>query len=162
MNALAKASPRGLLEIGAGTGYWAWYAQQHGIDVIATDPHPPPSTRQPLVRRHPGMAPILAHDHNIVSHQPSRTLLIVWPTKNETWPVQGLDLYAQAGGEKRRLRGRAADGKTAMTPSTPGSERSPDASTAPTAFPTRLHLGVSRRMDTHGTSRATAMARLSR
>lgn len=32
---------RGIVEIGAGGGYWAWQLQQAGVDVVAYDPYPP-------------------------------------------------------------------------------------------------------------------------
>jgi hypothetical protein len=112
MAALRKAAPAGVLEIGAGTGYWAWYAHQHGIDVTATDPHPAPSPKNRWFAHTSAWHPIGTNDHNIVSAHPNRTLLIVWPTKNETWPVQALDLYAQAGGTCIIYVGEPPHGKT--------------------------------------------------
>jgi hypothetical protein len=37
----ARLSGRGIVEPGAGGGYWAWQLSQAGADVIGYDPHPP-------------------------------------------------------------------------------------------------------------------------
>ena len=36
---IAKCTP--LIEIGAGTGYWAWLLRQLGVDILAFDKNPP-------------------------------------------------------------------------------------------------------------------------
>ena len=41
LRAIAKASPHGIVEVGAGTGYWAHLLQDlHGVSVRAFDSHP--------------------------------------------------------------------------------------------------------------------------
>ena len=37
----ATLDGRGLVELGAGTGYWSWQAEQAGVDVVAYEPNDP-------------------------------------------------------------------------------------------------------------------------
>jgi hypothetical protein len=61
--AIANASPFGVVEVGAGTGYWAMLLRHRGVDVLAYDrtpvagqlwdrwpPEPPPAAPQRAVR----------------------------------------------------------------------------------------------------------------
>jgi hypothetical protein len=50
LGAIAEASPHGVVEVGAGTGYWARLLHDCGVDVVAYDLAPPSVCRQPLVR----------------------------------------------------------------------------------------------------------------
>jgi hypothetical protein len=112
ITALAQHSPRGVVEIGAGTGYWAWFADQLGLDVAAFDLHPSPSPANEWFSGTPQWHPVSPSDHHVVTQHPDRTLLIVWPPKNETWPVEALDLYASAGGTCVAYVGEPPRGKT--------------------------------------------------
>ena len=96
--AIDQVSPEGVVEIGAGTGYWAHAAGHHGIDVMAFDIDPAPSLRNPWFAGSSPWHPVQRGDHRRVVEFPERSLLIVWPTRNEMWPVETLDLYADAGG----------------------------------------------------------------
>ena len=71
---IAEHSPNGVVEMGAGTGYWAWLLREQGVDVVAYD-------KAPYKNSHangrwsdvlPGRPPKL-------SRHPERTLLLVWP-----------------------------------------------------------------------------------
>lgn len=42
LTAIERCSPRGVVELGAGTGYWAFLLQQRGVDVVAFDVEPAP------------------------------------------------------------------------------------------------------------------------
>ncbi len=44
LQAIAYFSPGGVIEIGAGLGYWAHLLHERGTDIIACDRHPPPSS----------------------------------------------------------------------------------------------------------------------
>lgn len=112
ITALSHASPGGVIEIGAGTGYWAWCAGQLGIEVIAFDLHPAPSPANEWFSGSPQWHLVEPGDHHVVTQHPERTLLMVWPTKNETWPVEALDLYESAGGTCVAYVGEPPRGKT--------------------------------------------------
>ena len=83
-------SRRGLVEIGAGSGYWAWQARQAGIDVVAYEPTAPSAnaytdgTEYSFLRR---------DGHTAVRHHPDRALLLCWPSHNEPWAAGALRAY---------------------------------------------------------------------
>ena len=101
LTTIERCSPQGVMELGAGTGYWAFLLQQRGVDVVAFDVEPAPSERnewfagtQPWHLVHRG-------DHGIVAQYPERTLLIVWPTKNEIWAATALRGHVFSGLRRR-------------------------------------------------------------
>jgi hypothetical protein len=79
---LAARSP--LLEIGAGTGYWAWLLRQAGADVLALDRNAGAPPRWSEVSE--GEAPAAA------AH-PERTLLLCWPPLGEPMAFDALRAY---------------------------------------------------------------------
>lgn len=81
---------RGLVEIGAGSGYWAWQARQGGIDVIAYEPSDPADNEytdgiEYVVTRRSG--------HTAAVRHPDRGLLMCWPTQGTAWAAQTLAGY---------------------------------------------------------------------
>lgn len=88
---LAKAlGRRGLVEVGAGSGYWAWQAQQAGIDVIAYEP------ADPAVNTYTDGTEYLAikrDGHTASQLHPDRALLLCWPSHNDPWAAQALNAY---------------------------------------------------------------------
>lgn len=95
---VAAHAPNGIVEIGAGTGYWARQLANAGLDVVAYDLDPPPADTNPWFAGTTPWFPVAASDHRIVARHASRTLLIGWPTRNESWPTECLDTYSRAGG----------------------------------------------------------------
>lgn len=92
------APPAGIVEIGAGLGYWARLFADRGVDVVAYDLHPPPSLRN---QNFPGTEPwhpVLEGDELAVDHHGDRLLLFVWPTADEDWPAEALTRFHRAGG----------------------------------------------------------------
>lgn len=82
---------QGVLEIGAGTGYWAWQMRQYGIDVLAYD------TRSPLGRNpQVGGGPYAPVGHGGVpraAQAGDRALFLCWPTYRHNWAHRALKLY---------------------------------------------------------------------
>jgi SAM-dependent methyltransferase len=68
VDAIARHATR-VLEVGCGSGYWAWLLAQRGIDVLATDPAPPPHRWHDVVIRGADEA----------GRHPDRALLLCWP-----------------------------------------------------------------------------------
>jgi hypothetical protein len=69
-----------LVEVGAGSGYWAYMLQLRGADVIAYDQAPPGS--EPDNRYHPGIVPwtdVVPGDARVARAHSDRTLFVCWP-----------------------------------------------------------------------------------
>ncbi len=81
---------QGVVEAGAGTGYWAWQMTQAGIDVVAYDPNEQlPGNR--FARR--TWTTVLRDDYAASKHHPDRALFLSWPSYDEPWAAQSLACY---------------------------------------------------------------------
>jgi hypothetical protein len=113
--AIASASPRGVVEVGAGTGYWAALLRHRGVDVAAFDAAPLDS------ELHNGHHALLGHDEppppftrvqlgdaaTAAAAHPGRTLLLCWPPPEErhasapsSQPSMAVDALAAYAGER--------------------------------------------------------------
>ena len=91
---------RGVLEIGAGTGYWSHELRRAGVDAIATDSMEWDSGSKHSdavewsisraeygpVHQLEGLAALAEYGHK-------RALLLVWPSYAEDWAAQVLEAY---------------------------------------------------------------------
>lgn len=94
-----------ILEVGAGNGYWAWLLRQLDVDVLATDLNAPDED---------AWSPVWKADaRDVVTDYPDRTLLMVWPEYDETWPIEALGAYQSAGGDTCIYVGEGRGGCTA-------------------------------------------------
>lgn len=98
IQALVKTSP--LIEIGAGTGYWARLVHEAGGDIVAFDGTLPGA---PENRYHPN--PISWFDVQIggpeqAARYPERTLFLCWPPCNTSFANDTLAQYEKAGGQR--------------------------------------------------------------
>ena len=112
LDEIARRSPAGVVELGAGVGYWAHQLFRRGVDVVAYDIEPPPSA---LNHRFAGSTPwhrITRGNELVVGAHRDRSLLLIWPTKNETWAAQALVTYAEAGGACVLYVGDGPGGRT--------------------------------------------------
>lgn len=82
---------RGVVEIGAGTGYWAWQMQQVGIDVIAYDLHKPKAEN--VFAQHGPYHPIRYGGTPKAAQHPDRALFLSWPTYADRWAYRALNAY---------------------------------------------------------------------
>jgi hypothetical protein len=86
--AVAKDSP--LIEIGGGSGYWAWCLAQYGADVVSFDARIPTRPKshwsQHWTEVHPG------NERKIPLH-PGRTLLLCWPEYHQPQASECLKRY---------------------------------------------------------------------
>ena len=112
LDRIRQCSPGGVVEVGAGAGYWAHALHQRGVDVEAYDIEPAPSSRNKWFAGTTPWYPVQRGDHNVVADQPGRTLLIVWPTKNEVWAAAALERYFEAGGACVAYVGEGPGGRT--------------------------------------------------
>lgn len=99
---------RPVVEIGAGTGYWAWQLEQTGVDVVAYDPHPP-SADNTFCKAGP-YTTVLAGDATAVELHQDRALLMVWPPYDGGHARQALSAYR---GDLLVYAGESAGGCTA-------------------------------------------------
>lgn len=94
---IAKYSPDGVLEIGAGSGYWASLLTKLGCDVIAYDSrdrkynhdYQTPTRFESLffdIIEKDGITAIKTESHK-------RTLMFVWPDYATDWPFKVLKAY---------------------------------------------------------------------
>jgi hypothetical protein len=100
-----------VVEMGAGSGYWAAMLEERGVDVLAYDLEPPdPATLLNGFAFRP-FCDVKQGDPSLFFTQPdlaSRTLLLVWPGQDDvgphdepraSWEAQCLSSYMQAGGQ---------------------------------------------------------------
>ena len=87
-----------LLEIGAGSGYWAYELNNAEVPCVATDPEPYSCVRTdlealwlPVVR--------LSADEAIKRYGAGRALLAVWPSYNQDWCAAALEQHHAADGQ---------------------------------------------------------------
>lgn len=112
LDAIAGGSPAGVVELGAGTGYWARLLHERGVDVVAYDRWPPPSGNNRFVDDVTPWFPVRSGDESVVARHADRTLLLVWPTRNEVWPADALTLFHAAGGTRVVFVGEGPGGRT--------------------------------------------------
>lgn len=82
---------RAVVEIGAGSGYWAWQLEQAGVDVAAYDPHPP-AEDNPYCKGG-SYTTVLRDDASAVKHHQDRALLMVWPPYGGEHARHALSVY---------------------------------------------------------------------
>ena len=111
ITAIADAAPHGVVEIGAGGGYWAHELRRAGVDVTAYDPHPP--TDPAPSRWHLGhpWADVHQGDHTAAANHPDRALLVCWPEPDTGWATDGITAYHAAGGRSVIYVGEEPDGE---------------------------------------------------
>lgn len=112
LEAIAAASPAGVVELGAGTGYWARLLHERGVDVVAYDRWPPGSGANEFVDDDAQWFPVREGDARAVAEHADRTLLLVWPTWNETWPADAAAAFHAAGGTTLVFVGEGPGGLT--------------------------------------------------
>ena len=112
LESIARNSPNGVVEIGAGLGYWARLLAERGLDVVAYDLVPPPSTRSQWFAGVEPWFPVAVGDETVAREHPDRTLLLVWPTRNEVWAADAATTHAAAGGQRLVYVGEPPGGRT--------------------------------------------------
>jgi len=82
--AIAEFSPHGVIEMGAGLGYWAHLMRLHGILVDAYDIEPSPIHNRYFVAQadrdiHPWTAVSVGTEAVLATADPAKTLFLCWP-----------------------------------------------------------------------------------
>jgi hypothetical protein len=81
---------RGVVEAGAGGGYWAWQMRQAQIDVAAYEPEEA-GPGNAYARR--TWTAVLPGDHAAAARHPDRALFLCWPSYGEPWAARALACY---------------------------------------------------------------------
>ncbi len=83
-----------IVEVGAGTGYWASLLRKMGVDIVAYDIVPVPAKDNAWhFRAKKSWSEVLAGDDKIAAKFPERTLFICWPPGDDSFAVNALSLY---------------------------------------------------------------------
>ena len=109
MQKIAEVSPNGVVEIGAGTGYWSRYLRERGVDVAAYDIKP----------RENSWTEVQQGDATAASMHPEKTLLLCWPPHGNAMASEALRNYRGRTlvfvGEPEVDRGFGVFGEDALT-----------------------------------------------
>lgn len=89
--AILKYSP--LMEIGAGTGYWAALLRKRGADIVAYDALLAESGRNGFVFKGDSWTEVLSGTESVTMYHPDRTLLLCWPPDKDEMAFQALANY---------------------------------------------------------------------
>lgn len=78
LSSLSEIAP--LVEMGAGTGYWAHRLRALGVDIVAFDQAPPDGDRPNRYHtKTPTWTEVIPADHTILTRYSDRALLVCWP-----------------------------------------------------------------------------------
>jgi hypothetical protein len=85
-----------ILEIGAGTGYWAWLLRRRGVDIACYDKEPPGVPGHSNRFHGTGSTcwtDVLTGDETAVALHPERTLFLCWPPPHDEMPLRAITAY---------------------------------------------------------------------
>lgn len=93
LKAIASFAP--IIEIGAGTGYWASLLRQDGVDILCYDQNPPghPGSGNHFHKDATCWTEVLSGDDSAIDLYPNHTLLLCWPPPNSDMPARTLARY---------------------------------------------------------------------
>jgi len=80
-----------IVEVGAGSGYWAWQLTQAGMQVDAYDPRPPGEGNG--FNTHKLYHPVKDGDQQVAAGYPDRALMISWPVYEADYATKALQIY---------------------------------------------------------------------
>ncbi len=137
LDAISELGP--IVELGAGTGYWAYLLGKRGVDVVAYDWRPviePYNQGTPFRRvrtyvtlglelesdRDDGVtnqfkftrqwAKVMRGTPEVLAHHGTRALFLCWPDYDSTFASEALDAYTRAGGTAIAYIGEGPGGCT--------------------------------------------------
>lgn len=90
---VAEHAGPAVVDIGAGTGYWAYQLVQLGVDVVAYDLAPPASSGNKWHSTGEQWFPVKVGGPKAARRHPDRTLLLSWPPYDEPMGADTLRAY---------------------------------------------------------------------
>ncbi|WP_370353089.1 hypothetical protein [Catenulispora sp. EB89] len=103
----ATVGARGVVEPGAGGGYWAWLMRAAGIDTLAYDPFPASTANGYAKRAYTAVEP---GDDSVAALHADRALFLCWPNNDDPWAARAVTAYR---GDMLIYAGQEAGGSTA-------------------------------------------------
>lgn len=107
LTAIVERGP--IVEIGAGTGYWAALLADRGADVVAYDIQPPPNFWH---RGENQWFDLRTGSAELAGKHPDRTLFLCWPPYADRMATDALKAHMRAGGERLVYVGEGEGGCT--------------------------------------------------
>ncbi len=99
-----------IVEVGAGTGYWAALLKERGANVIAYDSLPSETGRNGYTLKRNSWTEVLPGTESAVAYHPDRALMLCWPPNKEDMAYRALRAY---GGKNLIYIGEEFPGCTA-------------------------------------------------
>jgi len=90
---IKKYSP--IIEIGAGSGYWAYLLKEIGVEIVASDINPPKENEE-VNTWHPNnkcWTEIIEGGIELIERYPNHTLFLCWPPYNDPLAYNTLKSY---------------------------------------------------------------------
>lgn len=112
LDAIKAISPRGVVEIGAGRGYWAGLLAERGVDVVAYDKNPPGQDNFWFKDATAFFDVQKGTPQSINKALSRRTLLLCWPYM-DSMAVEAAQEYRYRGGQTLVYIGEGHGGCTA-------------------------------------------------
>ncbi|KAI9910410.1 hypothetical protein PsorP6_010979 [Peronosclerospora sorghi] len=94
LDLVAKYAP--IVEMGAGTGYWAALLQQRKVDIVAYDHAPPGPDRVRANAYHghvPGFCSVTVGTPSVLLHDTTRSLLLCYPPPHDPLAATSLECF---------------------------------------------------------------------
>lgn len=82
-----------VVEIGAGTGYWAALLRKRGANLIAYDSQLAETGRNGYTFKGSSWTEVLAGTESVVAYHPDRSLMLCWPPDKTEMAYQALKMY---------------------------------------------------------------------
>ncbi|MFD9949999.1 hypothetical protein ACFWYW_28455 [Nonomuraea sp. NPDC059023] len=82
---------RAVVEVGAGSGYWAWQLAQAGVDVAPYEPED--LADNTFVGAAEPYVTLLKDDASAAREHPDRALFMSWPSYGGSWAAHALSVY---------------------------------------------------------------------
>jgi hypothetical protein len=89
--AVARYAP--IVELGAGTGYWAFVLRERGVDVVAYDLAPPDRLPNPHLFRPVTWTRVEQGGVEVLASHADRALFLCWPSYRDPFAAHALEAY---------------------------------------------------------------------
>jgi hypothetical protein len=91
LDAIARYSP--IVELGAGTGYWAYLLRALGVDIVASDLAPPDRSPNAYKLDPRTWSEVRPGGIEILANHPDRALFLCWPGYRDSFAADALAAY---------------------------------------------------------------------